>query len=83
MRSWFHLECHQFCVLCADVRELKTEKEAVLGHLQRLKEQMASTRTRGRSALTQLTIDVSLHVFLEFFLCDFGVSALVILSTAS
>eukprot|EP00047_Mylnosiga_fluctuans_P002477 m.224672 g.224672 ORF g.224672 m.224672 type:complete len:498 (-) comp11131_c0_seq1:1772-3265(-) len=38
-------------------KDLKTEKEAVLVHLQRLKEQMASTRARARSSLTQLTID--------------------------
>lgn len=38
-------------------RDLKAEKEAVLGHLQRLKDQMSSTRARARAALTQLTID--------------------------
>ena len=31
----------------------------MLVHLQRLKEQMASTRARARAALTQLTLDVS------------------------
>lgn len=38
-------------------RDLKAEKEAVLVHLQRLKEQMASTRARARTSLTQLTLD--------------------------